>query len=385
MGSRAAGDKMIARLMTALEETEFSWSLCLIGEDQASKLAQLSGDLQAPLSPNGQGKQIASGFSYWGIEPSVAWAKACHDPYYPVMRKGIETFPRRWRQIEQRLGRHPVHYVSLGPGTGEKEQIILRHLHRSGNLLSYIPVDMSAEMLRMAVQEATRDELLPRSEVFPVQLDFSDVPNLQEFRRLLGHLTQGEPVLFAMLGNTLANFWEDGALLSQLAELLTQQDQLVLEVASTRAVNDELAEAAAAEYARSSTFWNFVTSTLVSKTNLKVTRQNVHFIGEAEDERAIRVVVVYRNDTGGNISFRLADGAHGDLFPDETIRLLVTRKYLRGAALDDMLRRAGLVSVDVHGSPFAAGGGARFGLDLFLLRRASAGEEQGSMPAAIWD
>ena len=377
---------MILRLLEVLEQTDFGWSLCLMGEDQASKLAQLSSDLQAPLSRSGDGKHIASGFSYWGIESSVAWAQARHDPYYPVMRKSIETFPRRWRDIAAHLEDRAFHFVALGPGTGEKEQVILRHLRATGRLLSYIPVDLSIDMLRMAVHEATRDDGVLHHQVFPVQLDFEDPDNLDQFRELLDRLTKDEPVLFALLGNTLANFDDDALLLRQLGGLLREQDRFVLEVASTRGVTPELAEAAANEYGRSRAFWNFVTSTLTHKTDLPVNRQNVEFLGVVEEEPGgVRVNVVYRNDGGADINFRLADGSQGQFPANDTIRLYVTRKYLRGDGFDQLLRRAGLAALHVSGGSFAAGGGPRFGMDVYLLRRADPGEQPVSSPPAIWD
>jgi hypothetical protein len=244
---------------------------------------------------------------------------------------------------------------------------------------------MSIDMLRMAVHEATRDERIRHKQIFPVQLDFDDPENLERFRDLLGHLTQGEPVLFSLLGNTLANFDDDALLLRQLASLAKEDDRFLLEVASTRGATPELADAAAQEYARGLAFWKFVTSTLTHKTDLEVDRQNVEYLGLVEEGRGVRVNVVYRNSTGRNLTFRLADGSQGQFPEGDTIRLYMTRKYQRGPAFDSLLQQAGMASVHVSGGTFPAGGGPRFGMDVYLLRPAEPGERPVSTPPAIWD
>ncbi len=67
---------VIRKLEHALADDDFAWSLLLVGEDQTDKLATLTGDLRGPFSTSGDGKQITSGFSYWGIGPTIAWANA---------------------------------------------------------------------------------------------------------------------------------------------------------------------------------------------------------------------------------------------------------------------------------------------------------------------
>ena len=87
------------RLERVMEETEFGWSLLMVGEDQSRKLADLTNDLKRPYSTSGDEKQIVSGYSYWGIEPAIAWQHATRDPYYPVMKDGIESFTQRWNDL----------------------------------------------------------------------------------------------------------------------------------------------------------------------------------------------------------------------------------------------------------------------------------------------
>ena len=104
------------RLERVMEETEFGWSLLMVGEDQSRKLADLTNDLKRPYSTSGDEKQIVSGYSYWGIEPAIAWQHATRDPYYPVMKDGIESFTQRWNDLHSALAgpQVPLHQPRSG-------------------------------------------------------------------------------------------------------------------------------------------------------------------------------------------------------------------------------------------------------------------------------
>lgn len=94
---------LISGLGAMLEKTDFAWTPGLIGEDQAGKLAMLTGDLRRPISRTGNGKRIKSGFLYLGTEPALAWANACWGHLYPVIKQNIESFDRRWFGIRKIL------------------------------------------------------------------------------------------------------------------------------------------------------------------------------------------------------------------------------------------------------------------------------------------
>ena len=358
---------LINSLADVLDETDFAWSLGLIGEDQAAKLALLTGDLRRPRSATGDGKRITSGFSYLGVEPAIAWVTACSDHLYPVMRQSIESFGRRWAQVRPALGRGRFHYVSLGPGDGKKDAVILRDLGRDNPRLSYVAVDMSGEMLRLGVGDLIRQLELSRNHILPVQLDFSAPDNVAALRHLLDKIFDGEPILFSLLGNTVANFDSDVELLTMLSRtLLGTHDRLAVEVATTERLGADLAEEAATEYGRSRTFREFVTSALMHYTDLQIDMDSVLFHGSVTDRGALLVKVIYANRSGGTIRFTLPDRATVPFPDNDTIRLLLTRKYARDGL--DALLTDSLVS-QVGGSHFDFAGrrGSRFGMDLLIL------------------
>jgi L-histidine N-alpha-methyltransferase len=342
----SANDRpLVGKLQQAIEESDFAWSLVLIGEDQSHKLAALSDDLRGKPSNTGDGKQITSGFAYWGIAPTVAWAHACNDPFYPVMQQSIESFSGRWKRVRSKLDGIPYHYVSLGVGTGQKDQ----------------------QMLRLGRRESLRGLSLPRQQVLPVQLDFAIHANLAELSALLHKLVGDEPILYSLLGNTMANFENDVELLGTLTTLLRPQDRFLLEVATTDDLSDELAADAAEEYHRSRAYQEFVTSALMHYTDLTISMESVLYRGSVEGDRALQVKVIYQNRTGGDLRFMLPDRTRV-AFPDrDTIRLYLTRKYAR-RGVDGMLAALGMQKLHGTHSGFAAHRSTRtFGMDLLLF------------------
>jgi L-histidine Nalpha-methyltransferase len=373
--------QLMLRLERVMEETEFGWSLLMVGEDQSRKLADLTNDLKRPYSTSGDEKQIVSGYSYWGIEPAIAWQHATRDPYYPVMKDGIDSFTQRWNDLESALAGPRFHYISLGPGTGEKDRAVLQTLQPSYPEMLYVPVDMSSEMLRICLQPI-RD--LPfiktfRRQTLPVQLDFSDEENLDELQGLRDRLIGDEPILWGLLGNTAANFEDDIELIDRLTSLLRPQDLLMLEVATTTELADDVPERISTEYLRSKAFCEFVTSALHQHTDLPINMDLLQISGETVDDRCVVIKAVYHHgDDDAKVT--LPDRTVITLKRGDTIRLYISRKYAP-EALHAELRALGLTvkasadtSWGVRRKPY------RFGLQLMLLSK-DAGPEPVHSPA----
>lgn len=347
------------------------WSFCLVGEDQSQKLAQITSDLTAPHSATGDGKRIASGYSYWGVESTMAWIHACTDLYYPVMRDSIASFERRLTVGDEMEGAPDYHYVTLGVGTGEKDNAVLRLLctRRSPRDVRFVPVDVSMEMLRHGTRNALRGNGLPYANTLPVQLDFASHKNLRALRELVDGIAGSEPVLFSLLGNTLANFDDDARRLRDMARtLLRPGDHFLLEVASTNRLDQYAAAKAAQEYQSSPRFSEFVTSALLHYTDLQIDGRSVEFQGDVEGDKALKIKILYRNRTGQTLRPLLPNRTTFD-FPDgDTVRLYTTRKY-GSPGLDQMIAEAGLRIVSDHGhhDDDATEGVNPFGLRLLLL------------------
>jgi len=359
---------LIEGLGTMLQKTDFAWSLSLIGEDQGPKLATLTTDLRRRFSSTGAGKRITSGFLYLGAEPALAWANACRDHQYPMMKHSIESFETRWCCIRSALEKKPYHYVSLGPGDGQKDAVIIRDLRRDNAKLSYVAVDMSTEMLRLGANALTRQLKLSRSRILSVQLDFSSRNNVAELKHLLDGLFGEEAILFSLLGNTMANFEDDTELLRMLTEeLLRPQDKFLLEVATARQLSDALAQEAAEEYEHSRTFREFATSTLMHSTDLQIDMDSLLFEGRVEGERALLMNIIYQNKTGQDIRMTLPDRTSTPFLNEDTIHLCISRKYAENY-LDSLLAESNVYKVATSHLYFdTTHHNGQFGMDLLLL------------------
>ncbi|NEA31641.1 L-histidine N(alpha)-methyltransferase [Streptomyces sp. SID13031] len=358
---------VIRRLELALADDDFAWSLVLVGEDQTDKLATLTGDLRGPHSETGDGKQITSGFSYWGIGPTIAWANATNDPFYLVMKAGAESFLRHWRKVRPHTDKTGFHFVSLGVGTGVKDRTILADMYRRNPNMYYIPVDMSSEMLRMGTLEPVRGVRFPMAQVLPVQLDFSIADNMKELGEMLARLVGADPILFTLTGNTLANFESDRELLSMITRILRPQDRLLLEVASTSSLDQAAADAAADEYQQTRAFAEFVTSALRYNTDLRIEDGLIDYRGEVENNDALRVKIVWQNNTSETMTMGLPDHTEVVLKPDDTILLYTTRKFST-ERLKKLTAECGLTAIEHAHSGFRhTRRPSPFGLDLLLL------------------
>lgn len=301
------------------------------------------------------------------------------------MKESIESFRYRWHQIHSNNIRdQKYHYVSLGVGTGEKDQNILSLLLNSNPDLLYFPVDMSSEMLRLGVQRSIRGSQLQGSHVLPIQVDFSIERNVDKLRKLLDKVINDSPVLFSLLGNTLANFQRDTELLESLSKLMRPDDRLLLEVATTEDLSEEAAQKAAKEYAKTRSFKEFVTSALLQNTDLHIDLNSVFFDGSIETDRGILIKILYRNLTGNKIEVVLPDLSVMNFEDQDTIRLLLTRKYTSNG-IDKAISDSKLVLVDrLHTvlEPRLKNG---FGMDLILVAPDSSGINKNSSVAnSIW-
>jgi L-histidine Nalpha-methyltransferase len=359
----------------SVNDSDLGWTLCFIGDNQQTKLAELVRELKNDFSDKGDGKKISSGFSYWGVDPSIKWAETCSDRFYPVMRQSIQSFRARWRQIySNNLQVRKFHYVSLGVGTGEKDyQILASLLPHQPNLL-YFPVDMSSTMLRMAIQEVTKLEQLKRSHILPIQIDFSDEKRIENLRNLVEHLVPDEPVLFSLLGNTLANFQFDVKLLKILSKLMRPDDLLLLEVAATKDLADQTAQEAAKEYANIESFKRFVTSALLQNTDLSIGFNNLLFQASIEESKAILIKIIYQNSTKETIRVMLPDWSSMGFNTNDTIRLYLTRKY-SPTGIEQIIMGNNLSILGRETTGFGEGYNTKFGMDLVLVSSRFSGSE----------
>lgn len=358
----AVGEIAAPVLRTRVEPDGPAW-LELGPDDRTARFMRLVSDLNRGFDDEGNGKRIASGNAYAGVEPAVAWTAVCRDPLCGAPRQSVESFARRWQGLRAGMPAEPCHYVSLGPGDGRKDGVLLEDLSRANADLCYLPVDASAELLHLAVRGLIRRLSLPTDRVLSLPWDFAMAENVSGMRRLLDELFGPTPVLFSLLGNTLAHLDDDVAVLRRFAsDLLRPGDRLLLEVEVTMALDEDLVVDAVAEYEHSTAFGEFVAAALRTTTDLLVDRDAVELLGAVEGDRALVVKTAYRNRTGADVVITLPNNTDVRFAPDDTIRLALSRKY-SPEGLAALLHDAGLVVT----ADSCAGTGGPFGLALLML------------------
>ncbi|MFL5833579.1 MAG: L-histidine N(alpha)-methyltransferase [Solirubrobacterales bacterium] len=385
-----AGISLAERVWEASEHDDVGWSMLVVGEDHVGEMKRLSLNLSNhEPDPGGDGRFIDCGHAYWGVGPTISWHRACQDPSYLVGRRSAESFAPRWKDLcGEGLNALPSTYVSLGPGTGEKDIVILESMEREQQEPCYIPVDMSAEMLRLHLEaHGEADESL--RHMIAVKLDFSLPSNVEALREFLDQVVgKDEPILFSLVGNTLANFTDDEAMLRSLVDgLLTHEnDLLLLELATADKIDEAAAKKVEMEYRGSSPFLTWVTSALTTHTDLAVDLEAVKFLPSVEEERALVLKVVYKNTSPNPIQITLVDGTRFSFQPEDTIRLELTRKY-HPKAVADLLAQASLSVRGRHrttlsGRQRTAALSKRLGIGGFGMELLLAARDSNAQPSA---
>jgi L-histidine N-alpha-methyltransferase len=291
------------------------------------------------------------------------------------MYSSTERFYDGWWKVREALGSQRYHYVSLGVGTGKKDSLILRDLHKRDPDMSYFPIDMSPEMLRLGTRRANENGRVKRHNVWPIQIDFALDSNVAALRDILDKRVGGEPILFSLLGNTLANFEEDLELLKTLSALIGPDDRLLLEVARTEQLDDRACQAAAIEYLNNPSFREFATSALLQNTDLHIgDLRDVHCATDVEPDKAIVIKTFHRSQSDTTIT--LPDRSPVEYRAEDTIRLYLSRKYT-AKGIADLLGACGFPVLSEHASFFPD---SRFGFGMNLLLLGAPARRPASAP-----
>jgi hypothetical protein len=121
-----------------------------------------------------------------------------------------------------------LNVVDLGIGDFEKGRIILEKLLRRGARVTYIPVDVSYEMIVIALnRHAGERSLITRlnktDSIWSINSTFENLPNFQS-------VLPNTRTLFLLLGNTLGNELDESDMLTQIARVMKKDDELLVEV-----------------------------------------------------------------------------------------------------------------------------------------------------------
>lgn len=163
------------------------------------------------------------------------WIELCQAPLYDVHSKSVKFLSLHIGDILKSIGMDFVQsspdYVSLGPGNGEKDAIILCGILQTmvdvetHEEIYYYPLDVSISMLSRAIKRVTREKLVNQS--IYVKAMHSEFSNLEIFKPVYAYRTA--PNLFSLLGNTIGNLQYEVDFLRKIYRAMFEEDILLLE------------------------------------------------------------------------------------------------------------------------------------------------------------
>jgi len=164
-------------------------------------------------------------YHYAGSISALYWIALCQYPQYGHLQL-VDTVDRNFPQIARALRADearltPLDLVSLGPGDGEIDIRILRHLEKNFDVRFYYCLDFSFELLRHAVFRVSTAKILKNG--FGIKATWG---NFLES----GNLIAGDEGvrLFALTGFTLGNY-NEAELLGKISRQMTQHDFLLVD------------------------------------------------------------------------------------------------------------------------------------------------------------
>jgi Histidine-specific methyltransferase, SAM-dependent/TIR domain len=161
------------------------------------------------------------------------WLRLTEDPTYQYYKDSLSLFSEHdealAREIKSAVGRDEIDLISLGPGDGKKDVVMLKALAKvfKASDLYYYPFDVNPSMISHAMT-ATRG-VRPSLEDIQVKAILADFDSLPEFSGIYQY--RKAPNVLSLLGNTLGNQPEDRGFLEQVYDqAMSVGDLLLLEV-----------------------------------------------------------------------------------------------------------------------------------------------------------
>jgi hypothetical protein len=165
---------------------------------------------------------------YSGLVCARRWLDVCRDPVYghgELIRLIGDQFPGLFKRVREsgKKGRKFM-LVSFGPGDGAVDHCLLRQMSAKSAIASYLGLDSSFELLRIAMNRL--GTALDINRGIPLNAVCGDFRNLRQWTR--DDVEASHRRLFSLTGFTLGNYPEAG-LLSSIKALMNPEDYLLLD------------------------------------------------------------------------------------------------------------------------------------------------------------
>lgn len=329
---------------------EKNWLLTYVGESQIKKL----GDLVAELEDQKE-RRIESRYSYWGLGPVYMWDRACTDKMYH-MYENICRFPQYVKQLSNHVNRERYNFVSLGVGEGSKDRSIISDFFNINGGATpredflYIPVDMSLDMIRLAIEKCSE---LPLHCRIAIQRDIESRDGMEKIAFIAKMLGQKRPILYGFIGNTISNVESPQDVLENIIRVMENDDLLLFEAQivdasalETERLRDTI-NSVEREYC-GEVFRRFAESALLQNTDLSIApaeRNKFYDVDVSLQDwmtgQLLQIDCLFENKSNRPIDMTLLNGQIVRLNSEERIRLYRSRKFTQ-STLQSFLEVSGL-------------------------------------------
>lgn len=179
-----------------------------------------------------RGKVLPTVYAYLTSSGYHNWVRLTDDQSYDYYRDSLalitKTADDLVAKIKTAVGTDELDLISLGPGDGRKDVVLLRALTKvfDTDALYYYPFDVNSSMISHAMKAIVKVTRLRKVKVKAILADFDSLP---EFSGIYQY--RKAPNVLSLIGNTLGNLPEDKAFVEQLYNnAMGEGDLLLLEV-----------------------------------------------------------------------------------------------------------------------------------------------------------
>lgn len=197
-----------------------------------------------------RGRVLPTIYSYLTNAGYHNWLRLTEDQSYDYYADSLKLFTEHDKslatKIKGALNRDDIDMISLGPGDGRKDVVLLKALEKVFGVsdLYYYPFDVNPSMISHAMTAAGSQRRLKKMKVKAILADFDSLP---EFSGIYQY--RDAPNLLSLLGNTLGNLPDDRGFLEQIySGAMVRGDLLLLEVRKSQASDSTLRTEANMEF-----------------------------------------------------------------------------------------------------------------------------------------
>jgi len=163
-------------------------------------------------------KRVKEELLYWERNTANRWIE-----YEKYTIKKFDHLTKLSNFLKDKF-REAIDFISLGPGSGEKDKKIISNLISSKYTHWYYPIDISSHLLFQTLKKMTSEFDDTKLKVKGIRANFKSIERLKFIYQFTNHIN-----VFLLLGNTLGNYNET-ELLNTIRNSMFKDDILVLEL-----------------------------------------------------------------------------------------------------------------------------------------------------------